>query len=324
MKNTIIFFVIFYGLGNALAQDCVADKIAKQAVEIDSLKKTHKTVALKIDSLQKFIVKNDAMNKQLSGDYLASKKKYEETIEDLKKELTKLEKFKSEKKAIETILLAKSDSIVLLKKQITQKDNEIKTITEKSKKDASTEKENGKNEVLNQLLNTYKNKSFDDLINSSSLTSLLRDKQLIGNNSDVKQIIADLETYYNAEKLLSNKFNASQLNNALSQVTVIKQQSKLVPTLKDNLDNLKIINEGLNTTIQNIIALDKKEFVKGMDEQIIKSKLNKVLSELSKYIFDYNFNFLDYPYLSEVVLEIIKRKRPNPDADISDLLKKIE
>jgi hypothetical protein len=33
---------------------------------------------------------------------------------------------------------------------------------------------------------------------------------------------------------------------------------------------------------------------------------------------------LDYPYLSEVVLEIIKRKRPNPDADISDLLKKIE
>ena len=68
----------------------------------------------------------------------------------------------------------------------------------------------------------------------------------------------------------------------------------------------------------------KKEFVKGMDDEIIKSKLNKILSELSTFIFGYNFNFVDYPYLTDIVLEIIKRKQPNPDADINDLLEKIE
>lgn len=313
MKKAIVLFIMLFGLGNAYAQDGVADKIAKQAVEIDSLKKVIKIFMFKNDSLKNVIL-----------NYQVSEKKNLDANDELKKELSKLEKYKTEKKAIETKLEVKSDSIVLLKNKIIQIENEIKSTIEKGKKDAAAEKENGKNEILNKLLNTYKNKSFDELIKSSSITSILRDKQLIGNNTDVKQIITDLETYYTAEILLSNKFNALQVKDAISQVTLIKQQSKLVTTLKDNLDNFKTFNEGLNAAIQNIIAIDKKEFVKGMSEQVIKSKLNKILSELSKFIFDYNFNFVDYPYLSDIVLEIIKQKQPNPDANISDLLKKIE
>jgi hypothetical protein len=324
MKKAILIFIMLFGLVNAYAQDGVADKIAKQAVEIDSLKKANKTVVIKNDSLRKTILANKSSNNQQSTNYKASEKKYADTIVDLKKELVKLEKYKSNKKAIEATLVAKSDSIVLLKKQITQRDNEIKNNNEKSKKDAAAEKENGKNEVLNQLVNTYKNKSFDDLINSSNLTSVQRDKQLIGNNTEIKQVITDLETYFNSEKLLSNKFNAEQVKYAISQVTIIKKQSQLVTTLKDNLDNLKTFKEGLSSAIQNIIAIDKKEFVKGNSEIVVKSKLNKILSELSKFIFDYNFNFVDYPYFSDIILEIIKRKQPNPDADVSDLLKKVE
>jgi hypothetical protein len=309
MKKAIVLFIMLFGIGNAYAQDGVADKIAKQAVEIDSLKK-----AIKI-----FIFKNDSL-KDVILNYQVSKKKNLDANDELKKELFKLEKYKTEKKAIETKLAAKSDSIVLLKNKIIQIENEIKSTIEKGKKDAAAEKENGKNEILNKLLNTYKNKSFDELIKSSSITSILRDKQLIGNNTDVKQIMIDLEKYFNAEILLSNKFNGIQVNDAIAQASLIKQQSKLVTILKDNLDNFKTFNEGLNAAIQNIIAIDKKEFVKGMSEQVIKSKHNKILSELSKFIFDYNFNFVDYPYLSDIVLEIIKRKQPNPDADISDLL----
>ena len=47
------------------------------------------------------------------------------------------------------------------------------------------------------------------------------------------------------------------------------------------------------------------------------------MAEISYYIFNYDFNFMDYPYLSVVVLEIIKRKAPNPDAKISDLLQQL-
>ncbi len=100
MKKIIVLFIILYGSGKAYAQDYLVDKIAKQAVEIDSLKKSHKKVESKIDSLHKIILTNDLNNKQQSTNYQASEKKYADTIEDLKKELTKLEKFKSEKKTI--------------------------------------------------------------------------------------------------------------------------------------------------------------------------------------------------------------------------------
>ena len=42
-----------------------------------------------------------------------------------------------------------------------------------------------------------------------------------------------------------------------------------------------------------------------------------------KPFFNYDFKFNDFPYLSDIVLEIFKRKQPNPDADISDLLQKL-
>lgn len=324
MKKIIILFIMLYGLTNSYAQDCIADKVINQALEIDSLKRAYKKLEMKTDSFQKIITTNESLYKQQATSYQEDEKKYADEIQGLKKELSELEKYKTEKKAIDITIVTKSDSIDLLKTQITQKDNKIKTIEEKNKKDAIAEKEKGKNEVLNQLINTYKNKSLDDLIISSRLTSVQRDKQLIGNNTEMKEIITDLETYFNAEKLLSNKFNAEQVNNYMSQLALIKQQSKLVATLKDNLDNFKTFNEGLTIAIQHIILIDEKEFVKGMDEQIVKSKRNKIFSELSQFIFKYNFNFVDYPYLSDIVLEIIKRKQPNPDAEISDLLKKLE
>lgn len=323
MKNKILLCILLFGLGNSYAQDSAYDKIEKQGLEIDGLKRALKTKEMKNDSLQMVITTNDSINKKQSTIYQASEKKYVDTIQGLKKELSKLEKYKSEKKASETILHAKNDSIASLKDKISQKENEINAITEKSKKDAVTEKENGKNEVLNQLVNTYRNNSFDELINSSSMASVQRDKQLIGNIIDIKQKIIDLEKYFTAKMLLSDKFNPEQVNHAKSQVTNINQQSKLDTTLIENLDNYKSINDGLNTAIQKIIAIDQAADVKGMSEQVVKLKLNKILAELSKFIFDYNFNSVDYPYLSEIVLEIIKRKQPNPDADISDLLNKI-
>ena len=324
MKQIIVLFIIVSFFSPVKGQDCVVDKIAKQAVEIDSLKRNYKSIDIKIDSLKKVINSYESNKKQQSSIYQNSVKLYMDTINTLKVDLSKLEKFKSEKKKLETEHTSKSDSIALLKSQINQKDNEIKSITDKGKKDAITEKENGKKEIYTKLANLYSNKSFDELIKISSLSSIKRDKQLIGYNEDVKQVLMDLEIYFNTEKLLSNKLDVTQFNSSLSQLNLIKQQSELVITLKNKLENFKTFNEGLINTIQIIITIDKNENVKGSSTQIQSAKYNKILSELTKYIFDYDFNFVDYPYLSEIVLEIIKRKQPNPDADISDLLNKFE
>ena len=293
------------GFSSAYSQECIGVTIAKQALKIDSLIKEHKKIMGKNDSLQNI----DSINNQ--------------HVNSLRKDSIELKKVQSKYKADSTSIVVKNDSINLLKTQIKQKDKALNTCQETSTKSAATEKENGKKEVLNQLINTYQNKDFDELINSSSITSLKRDKQLIGHNTDIKQIIADLETYFNALNLLTIKFNTLEVNDAITKVNLIKKTSKLVATLKDNLGNFKTVNENLNITIQNIVSIDKKEFVKSMGDQVVKLKLNKILGELSRFIFYYNFNFVDYPYLSDIVLEIIKRKRPNPDADISDLLNKI-
>ena len=53
-------------------------------------------------------------------------------------------------------------------------------------------------------------------------------------------------------------------------------------------------------------------------------KYKKILSEISTYIFEYDFNFVDYPYLSDIISQLIKLKRTNPDADINDLIKKLQ
>jgi hypothetical protein len=304
------------GFSSAYSQDCYADKIEKQGVRIDSLEKECKRITNKKDSLLEINETINSSNKQLE------ESKKEDSIK-LKNVQSDLDKEKSKNEADSTSGVAKNNTITDLNKQLTQKDGELKTSQEESKKTAATEKENGKKEVLDQLINTYKNKDFDDLINYSSITSLKRDKQLIGKNADIKQIIDHLEIYFNASNLMTNKFNAINVNEAIEQLKHIKQTSKLVATLKDNLGNFKTVNENLNITIQNIVSIDKKEFVKSMGDQVVKLKLNKILGELSRFIFDYNFNFVDYPYLSDIVLEIIKRKQPNPDAEISDLLKKL-
>ena len=166
-----------------------------------------------------------------------------------------------------------------------------------------------------------KTKSFDDLIKSSSKESVQRDMQLIGNNTEVEQILNDLQTYFNAEELLSKKFDAEQIKNVQTQLSKIKRQSKLLDTLKENVDYYKDFNAALKGTIEKIVNLDKEKSAGG-DPEIQKLKRSGVSSILFDYMYNY-YDYGNYSYLSNIVLEIIKRKRPNADADITDLLNKL-
>ena len=323
MKKYILLLLLLFVFGDVCAQDCF-DKIARQAIQFDSLQKKYKFLDIKIDSLQKVIKSHEISKQQQLLKFQASQKKYLDTIEILNSDLLIFQKFKVEKTKFELRIKAKSDSLVWYNKEIITRDQEIKNISEKGIREAKLEKEKGKNEICALIAMFYRNKSFDVLIMSTSLSSVQFDKQLLGGNYvDVKQILLDLETYFNASNLVSKKFNVTESNTYLNQLGLIKQQSKLVDALKESLDNFKIVNDGLLLCIQNILALDNKESVNGMNENIIKLKFNKILAEISIYIFDYDFNFVEYPYLADVLFEIIKRKQPNPDADISDLLKRI-
>jgi hypothetical protein len=255
-------------------------------------------------------------------------------IKDFEKEIAALNKnkVKIERDTLQEQIKRLTAQIDILNQKVSEKDRQI--LSEKQKGEEKLreekqkyeqrlieEKEKGKNEVLASLLNIYKNKKFDDLIKTSTKLSVLRDMQLVGDNAEMKSILPDLERYFNAEELLGKRFDAVQIKNAMIQLNQIKQQSTLLDKLKENIEYYKDFNDELKKTIERLVDLDKRKVADG-DKEIQEMKFQEILSELSNYMYNY-YEYGNYPYLSDIVLEIIKRKKPNADADITDLLRKL-
>ncbi|MDR2384610.1 MAG: hypothetical protein LBD80_02945 [Tannerella sp.] len=177
-------------------------------------------------------------------------------------------------------------------------------------------------QALDDIINAYK-QPFDELVKSSSKQSVPRDLRLIGDNTFIRQTLTDLEKYFNAKELLSKKYDDFSIPIAQKELGQIKQNYSALEKLKLTIDNYQTFNDGLKETVAKRMDLDSREQTEEMPVDIQKLKFNKILAELSSYIFNYDFNFMDYPYLSDIVLEIIKRKQPNVDADISDLFNKL-
>lgn len=305
MKKGVSIILILCAFNPSFAQNGLIDRITKQAVEIDSLKKA---VKAEMDNSQQLSKENHNL---------------QDTLKKLKSDLAKLEEFRTEKRNIDSLLRQKTDSIVLLKAGISEKDKQITAEKQKSEEKAREENEKGKNEILATIVNSYKNKSFDELLISSTKESVQRDLRLVENTPDIKPILFDVEKYFSAKELPDAKLDAAQVKSHQIQLEQIKQESALLSKLKEILGNYPIFNTGLKETIGKIMALDNAEAVSGMSREVQRKKFDKILAEISSYIFNYDFNFSDYPYLSDVLLELIKRKQPNADADISDLSKKL-
>jgi len=280
--------------------------VNKQKLEIDSLNKITNTNA---ESIKNY--KTDSTNRK-------------NEFEKFKKEQKDLKDYEAGMKTHKGLLQSKTDSISDQKKLISTKDSLLVVKNKECEQKAIKEKESGKNEILSIITNTYKNKTFDSLINSSSRLSAQNDLRMLGNSSDIKPILDDLENYFSAKAAFEKKYNPAVINEALQKLKSIAQKSdSRVSNLIEKVENYQTVHEGLIEMLDKIKKLDGKEDVAGMGEVNFQKKHYKILSEITKYIFDYDFNFSDYPYLSDIVLEVIKRKQPNPDADISDLLKKL-
>lgn len=305
MKWILIIMLITGVLSPAFAQNDFIAALSKQAVEIDSLKKAVKAEMASKLQLSK---KNDNL---------------QDTIKKLRSDLANLEAFRNEKKNIDTILRQKTDSIVLLKDSISEMAIQIANERQKRLQKATEEYGRGKNEISATIVNSYKTKPFDELLKSSTKQSVQRDLGLVENNTEVKLMLSDIEKYLSAKELLDGKADAAQIKSHQVLLEQIKRDSEALKRLKEMLGNYQTFNDGLKETIGKIIALDEREAVSGMGEEIQKKKLDKILAELSTFIFNYDFNFSDYPYLSDILLELIKRKQPNADANISDLYGKL-
>lgn len=313
MKKTLLLpFFIFSFFSVFAQQDELLEKYMKQSIKqellIDSLKKVSKS-------------EKDNLNKQ-SKDYQSKLNAKNDTLKSLKLNLSKLEKYKSEMNKNEVLFKQKNDSIILLKNQIVLLNKQKLDENQKFSQNLREENIKGKGEVKSKLINYYMNKNFDELIVSTAKNTIQRDI-LILEDSNIKPILNDLIIFFEAKAIIEKKYNAEQMKNMQLQMNKLKQQSEILASLTENFENYEVFNNGLAECLVKIDGIDKKETV-GSDKELKKLKYNKILSEISIYIFDYDFNFIDYPYLSEILLQLIKRKKANPDADINDLIKKLQ
>jgi hypothetical protein len=305
MKEILISIFFLCTVHQAYAQDDLIDRIASQAVEINSLKKE---LAAAITSNESYITQAQF-----------SLKNMKDSVRLLKANLAELEKFKSGKEEFDSRLKAKTDSINLLKTQLSDE-------RQNGRRTAKEERERGKNEALESIVRNYQSRQFDDLIKSSTRESVQRDLRLAGDNPDVNKTLSDLDKYFSAQELLTKRYDEYGISNAQTQLKAVNQHSELLNSLKDKVENYSIFSTGLKETMNKIAELDQNESVSGLGEEIEKQKFNKILkilTEISSYIFNYDFMLPDYPFLSDILLEIIKRKWPDADADISDLLQKL-
>lgn len=305
-RYILIFFLIcFY---SSYGQEDLIRVITNQAVVIDSLKRTGR-------------METENFNKQ-SRDCLKNLKSQSDTIKNIKLELSKLEKFKAEKNKVDTSLKQKNDSIRILKKQYSEVNKQIIEESKKTQIALREEYNKGKNEIKIKIVETYKNKNFDELLQSSSKISVQRDLLLVDNN-EIKNLLNDLILYFDATLVLEKRYKPEQVKNTQLLLNKINHQSDLLERLKVNIENYETSSKALLECLMKIDKLNEKT-VYGMPKDLFNDKLNKIQMEISKYIFDYDLNFAVYPYLSDIVFDVIKIKNPNPDASITELIKKIK
>ena len=309
MRKVYFIAVILFCINSAYAQQELMKEIKNQAVVIDSLNK-----AIKAD--REATITNTLQSQKIL-------KSLQDSVSVLRIELSRLVKFRAEKKIIDSQLKTKSDSINGLKNTILEKEKQIVLERNSCELKVKEEYRNGQNSSLTSILNTYKTKSLDDLIQSSTLETVKRDKALLENNTDLNQLFEDLIVCFEAKELLKYRIDAAKAKSFQMKLGQIKNKSVALEKLKSDIENYESFNSGLKESVGKLNVLDNKESVAGMSDDVQKMKYNKILSEISAFIFNYDFKFNDYPYLSDIVLEIFKRKQPNPDAEISDLMQKL-
>ncbi len=302
MKKIILFTTFICCFSKAFTQQ---DKIISET--INSLISVDSIIEINIASLKALdkgkISKSPAMNQ---GSATEDKNKYlqDTIINDLKIDAVKLQK---KIDSLQTLTKTNIDALQAL----------IKT-----KEEAIKEKEKSKQEVLDKVMQTYLNQPFDTLTKITTLETVERDKSILGDGTKAQQVLADLQIYFKCEQVLDKKFDIKSIEEAKNQLTYIKTTTDRVLYLKDKLNSYRIVNDGLRDAIRKILVIDSKEIANG-DDFIQERKLNKILPELAWYFRNYHYNESDYPYLTNIVLEIIKKKQKDADNDIATFLDKI-
>jgi hypothetical protein len=209
----------------------------------------------------------------------------------------------------------KCDSLnnILLERQL-----EILTLNRKiidEKQESSME---GRNSILEQIKSKY-DRSLDELIRDQFFLTYQADETILRNHSIAPpQKIIDLAKYAAALKLLKYRFDEAGVVKTIQDLSTVNGSS-LTDSLKLKLQSYKKANDYLLDRLG--ISISEGLKLKGVDEYSKALLLQNTLVPLYQYLYKYPGG--TYQYLNELVLEAIKRKIRDPNADLTDLKGKI-
>lgn len=324
MKKILVLYLILFSFSSVYSQDLLKE-IQQQTLIIDSLKKQVikplKDSLIELNSNRRFLVgqKNKIIDSLSRETRRLTKEK--ENCESIKAELNST-RIKLERDNLQTIV----DSLEVMVKELNEKISEKTQEIEQEKRlglvKAAQEKEKGKQEALDRVIQTY-NKAFDALIKSSTLYTVQRDLQIVkvGNNNEVQQKLLNLEQYFLANQVLSETYNEQKVTTAKARTSNL-EQTEYVKNLTKLLNEYELYNTGLQNTINEIILIDSQMIAN--DDYSKEKKQQNILYKLSWYFRNYLFRFTDYPYLSDIILEIMKEKQRDANTDISRFLDKLK
>jgi hypothetical protein len=328
MRKIIALLLALFGFSSAYSQDSQAlikeikkmalDSVQKQVITplqdtVLSLRNANITNLTTMQNRVKKLEKDSVnLNKKI--------KEFEERVAILSEKKIKIERdnLQKQRDSLQRQVDNLKGTVAGLDQKNREKDTQIVQEKQNSENKVKIENENGKKEILKNIASIYMDKKFDDLIKVSTKVSIQRDQKLLNNNVEVQSILSDLETYFILEELLENKIDTAQMKIAQMQLSKIKRQSGLLDTLMQNIQDYKTYNEKLKKTIEKLINLDNQKGAYD-NPNLQNKKFSEIILELSNYMYNY-YDYGKYPYLSNIILEIIKRKKFKADADITDLL----
>lgn len=346
-KILFIFSLLIFSTPVLIAQEDPLEKIvqlasekAKLEVEIAQTKKERDSLQKSLLTLQNAVNAKDATISGLNSEKVALEKENLEIKNDLQigsdalkklqKEVTalrrdsiKVQKFRLQKTNLEKELKDKEEVIESLNTEIIQKNHDIKRIKEAENIAAGE----AMNSAIRKIANFY-TRSFDVLISSSAKESLERDRDFLEKNEknleddSILTTLNYLIVFFESQNLLAQPHDKSKINSAISKLRESSPDSKNWKNLIKTLENYEKQKDALKLALESIRDIDTKMVANDYATRKIKLE-EMILPKLSDFIFNYDFNDQDYPFLTATIMEVIKKKRGNPNADISEIIKKL-
>src|SRR5690606_7620226 len=169
---------------------------------------------------------------------------------------------------------------------------------------------------------------FDALVLSATKESLERDRRFLKEyekNLEDKMALRNLDflvTFFEAQYLLIQPYEKSKINAAISKLKESSPDSQNWKNLIKTLENYEKQTNALKEALDAIKKIDTETVANDYATRGIKLE-TMILPKLSDFIFNYDFNYQDYPLLTVTIMDVIKKKRGNPNEEISDNINKL-